>query len=298
MSPTVSVVVATYRRDTALKNALESLSKQTYTDFEIVLVDDNASDEWSSIVGKIVKEFTSTYPNIALNYIQNNTNQGSAKTRNIGIDASKGKFVTFLDDDDLYLPSKIDRQVKFMQDGHYDYSVTDLDLYNENEKLIDKRVRDYIKGTAKNELLTYHLKYHLTGTDTMMFERDYLIKIGKFAPIDVGDEFYLIQRAIDGDGNFGYLPGSDIKAYVHTGEGGLSSGSGKIKGENALFEYKKKYFNTLTPKDRRYVKMRHYAVLAYAYLRMKKIFFTLKYLTCGFFASPVSFAKLLLGVEK
>ncbi len=298
MNPTVSVVVATYKRDIALKNALDSLGKQTYKDFEIILVDDNANEEWNGNVNKIVEEFIAAYPKIHLTYIVNNPNQGSAKTRNIGIDASCGEYVTFLDDDDLYLPEKIEKQIKFMQKHDYDYSVTDLDLYNENDKLIDKRVRSFITETTKDALLKYHLKYHITGTDTMMFKKEYLIKIGKFAPIDVGDEFYLIQRAIDHEGKFGYLPGSDIKAYVHTGEGGLSSGEGKIKGENLLYEHKKKYFHMLSAKDRRYIRMRHYAVLGYAYFRTKKLFQTFKYMICSFFASPVSFTKLLLGLEK
>ena len=69
-----------------------------------------------------------------------------------------------------------------------------------------------------------------------MFKKEYLTKIGGFPPINVGDEFYLMHRAINGGGAFGYLPGCQVKAYVQTGEGGLSSGDGKIKGENALYE--------------------------------------------------------------
>lgn len=270
MSTLVSVVVATYRRDTALKNALESLASQSYKDFEIVLVDDNGNSEWNAKVGAIVDKFRKDYPNIELNYIVNNPNQGSAKARNVGIDACMGEIITFLDDDDIYLEEKIKKQAEFMQTGGYDYSITDLDLYNENEKLIDKRTRYYIKETTQSALLEYHLKYHLTGTDTMMFRKEYLLEIGKFAPIDVGDEFYLMQRAIDAGGKFGYLPGCDVKAYVHTGEDNLSSGESKIKGENSLHEYKKGYFNKLSSKNRRYIRMRHYAVLAFAYLRLKK----------------------------
>ena len=295
MIPTVSVVVATYRRDEALKNALESLAKQSYSNFEIVLVDDNSNGEWNEKVGRIVDAFRQLYPDIELNYIPNAENQGSAKTRNIGIDASKGEYITFLDDDDVYLPEKIKRQVGFMQDGGYDFSITDLDLFNENDKLIDKRVRSYIKDTSNSALLQYHLKYHMTGTDTMMFKKDYLVKIGKFAPIDVGDEFYLMQRAIDGEGHFGYLPGSDIKAYVHTGEGGLSSGDSKINGENALFEYKKNYFDKLSSKDRRYIRVRHYAVIAFAEIRRKKYFAFIANAFKAFVCSPVDCIKMLIS---
>lgn len=266
----VSVVVATYRRETELKNALESLAVQTYPNMEIVLVDDNGISEWNEKVAEIVAAFRSQFPEIPLQYITNTPNQGSAKTRNIGIEAAEGEYITFLDDDDVYLPEKVVRQVAFMEEKGCDYSITDLHLFNEKDQLSDKRIRSYIEETTVDALQRYHLLHHITGTDTMMFRKDYLMQIGGFAPIDVGDEYYLMQRAIEAGGKFGYLPGCDVKAYVHTGEGGLSSGEGKIKGENALYAYKKQYFGSISAKDRRYIRMRHYAVLAFAYLRLRK----------------------------
>lgn len=292
----VSVVVATYRRDNDLKRALESLAKQSYSNIEIVLVDDNADSEWNSKVSLIVEDFKKNYPQILLNYIVNNPNQGSAKTRNIGIESSNGEYVTFLDDDDLYLQDKIKNQAEFMISRDYDYSITDLELYNENDKLIDRRKRSYIKDTAMETLFAYHFKFHMTGTDTMMFKKEYLMKIGGFALIDVGDEFYLMQRAIEGGGKFGYLPCCDIKAYIHTGEnGGVSSGEGKVKGERALFEHKKQYFDKIDRKSRRFIKMRYYAVVAFAYLRMRKLFPTFKYCFKSFVTAPIQCIKLFVG---
>ena len=293
MNPLVSVVVATYRRESPLMQALKSLATQTYDNFEIILVDDNDDPKWNETVGHIVESFKRDYSQVSLEYIVNHPNQGSAKTRNVGIVAAKGEYITFLDDDDLYLPDKIQRQVAFMQENNCDYSITDLDLFNEKDQLIDRRIRSYIQETSQSALQRYHLLHHLTGTDTMMFRKSYLMQIGCFAPIDVGDEYYLIQRAIEGGGIFGYLPGSDIKAYVHTGEGGLSSGEGKIAGETALYEYKKQYFSCLLPKDRRYIKMRHHAVLAFAYIRIRKILPMFKHAILGFLASPITFIKLI-----
>lgn len=298
MTPLVSVVVATYRRDQELRNALESLSAQTYPNFEIVLVDDNGDRSWNETVSAIVAGFKAAYPQIPLHHIVNESNLGSARTRNAGIDGAFGEYVTFLDDDDLYLPEKISRQLAFMLEGGYDYCVTDLELYNHNDVLIDNRVRDYIKNTDPKSLQEYHLKYHLTGTDTVMFRKSYLQKIGKFTLIDVGDEFYLIQRAIDGNGKFGYLPGCDVKAYVHTGEGGLSSGDGKIWGENMLFEHKKQYMKGLSIKDKRYIRMRHYAVLAYAYLRGKRYAPCLVNVCKAVWASPTQSIKLIKEKRK
>lgn len=294
----VSVVVATYKREAELKNALESLAEQTYPHMEIVLVDDNGNDEWNSKVSEIVEEFRNRHPQILLEYIVNDPNQGSAKTRNIGINSAKGDYITFLDDDDIYLPDKIRKQVEFMETNQYDYSITDLLLYNEGGKEIDKRIRSYIKETTVESLRTYHLMYHMTGTDTMMFRKEYLTQIGGFAPINVGDEFYLMQRAIEGGGKFGYLPGCEIKAYVHTGENaGVSSGDGKIKGENELFDYKKQYFSKLEPKAVRYIKARHYAVLAFAEMRRSKYGAFLNNAFKSFFSSPLACVNILMGAK-
>ena len=96
-----------------------------------------------------------------------------------------------------------------------------------------------------------------------------------------------VQRIL-GHGKFVYSPHCYIKAYVHSGEmGGLSSGEGKIKGENALFEEKKKHFNYLSEKDKRYVKMRHFAVIAFAEMRRKNMGAFVGNASKAFFTAPV-----------
>jgi len=266
----VSIIVATCHRNAELRRALQSIAEQTCKDFEIILVDDNGNDAWNSLVAEIVADFKKKNPEMTICTIVNKTNLGSARTRNVGIEESKGEYITFLDDDDIYMPEKISKQVAFMEAGQLDYSITDLELFNKDDKLIDRRVHSYITDTSKEALQEYHLKYHLTGTDTLMFRRDFILQINGFAHIDVGDEFYLMQRAIDAGGKFGYLPGCDVKAYVHTGAGGLSSGDGKIQGENALYAFKKNYFKKVSAKTRRYIRMRHYAVIAFAEVRRKR----------------------------
>ncbi|WP_056465326.1 glycosyltransferase family 2 protein [Bacillus sp. FJAT-25509] len=293
--PLVSVIVATYRRDTSLEKALVSLMRQTYEHVEIVVVDDNADGTWNNKVKSIIDNFEPQL-NKRIKYIQNKVNKGSAETRNIGIKTASGEYITFLDDDDIYLPNKIKNQVEFMIENETDFSITDLFLYGENGKLLERRNRKYIKKTTKSDLLRYHLMHHMTGTDTMMFKREFIVSIGGFPPINVGDEFYLMQKAIESGGKFGYLSVCDIKAYVHTNTDGLSSGKSKIEGENNLFEYKKQFFSQLTKKDIRYIKMRHFAVLAFAELRRKKYTDFAKYSINAFITSPIYSLKLLLKI--
>ena len=266
----VSIIVPTYRRETELKRALDSLKKLDYDSYEIIVVDDNGDAIWNRKVEEQVRTFQNDNQSIIVKYIVNSPNMGSARTRNIGIAAAEGEYICFLDDDDIYLPKRVKHQLEAMQQEDADFSITDLALYDSKENLIEVRKRDYVEDTSIESLMRYHLMYHMTGTDTLMFKKEYLDKIGGFDPIDSGDEFYLMVKAIEHGGKFLYVPVCDVKAYVHVGDDGISSGFGKIEGENQLFEYKKTKFSELDKKTIRYIKMRHHAVLAFAYLRMKK----------------------------
>ncbi|MCI6889760.1 MAG: sugar transferase [Ruminococcus sp.] len=290
-APLVSVIIATYRRKESLEKAIKSIINQTYSNIEIIVVDDNAEEKWNNIVNEIIEKCRSL-TEIPILYIKNEYNIGSAKTRNTGINKSRGEYVTFLDDDDIYLPPKIECQVCDMINNNADYSITDLFLYYEDGTLCEKRTRDYLKKEC-DRLLLKHLKYHMTGTDTMMFARKYLTDIGGFEPIDVGDEYYLMCKAIQAGGKFVYLPRSDIKAYVHTEENGLSSGIGKINGENELYKFKESFFTSMSKNDICYIKMRHHAVLAFAHKRSGNLAAFLHEGICSFLSSPLACLQLL-----
>lgn len=289
----VSVIIATYHRDNELYDALFSLTNQSYKSIEVIVVDDNADHEWNSKVAAYIEKIRSE-SDLAINYIRNESNLGSAETRNTGIAAANGQYITFLDDDDIYLPEKIEMQLRDMIKEDADYGLTDLYLYDEKDEVIDKRIHSYVKSTATEQLMRYHLLYHMTGTDTLMFKTTYLREIGGFPGIDVGDEFYLMKQAILHGGKFVYSPQCFVKAYIHKGEiGGLSSGQGKIDGENRLFEEKKKFFNSLCPEDIRYIKTRHYAVIAFAELRRRSVFLFLWNAARSFLSSPKGCLEIL-----
>ena len=291
MQPLISVIVATYKHDDMLLRALNSLASQTYRNFEIIVVDDNANEEFNSRVNDVITKFIQENENIKLNYIVNKTNLGSAKTRNVGIDASNGEYITFLDDDDLYLPENLEKQVENMLKTGADYGLTDIILYYDDESLCEQRIRNYIKSYKKEDLIRYHLRYHLSGTDTLIFKKEYLEKIGKFGNIDFGDEFLLMLKAIENEGKFTYLPGCYIRAYIHRGEVGLSNGESKINGENTVFEIRKKYFGYLSKDDQKFVITRHFLVLAFAEFRRRKYFKAAYNGVRAFFVSPVNFLR-------
>lgn len=291
--PMVSIIVATYRREKELIRALDSLANLDYSNYEIILVDDNNDVIWNEKIKRIVRLFANVNNDVRIKHIINHSHLGSARTRNIGINNAEGEYVCFLDDDDIYLPKRIINQLNPMLNINSDYSITDLALYDDRERIVDIRKRDYIESVSYEELFEYHLMYHLTGTDTLMFKKSYLEKIKGFDPIDIGDEFYLMCKAIKEKGKFLYVPVCDVKAYVHAGNDGLSSGEKKITGENILYEYKKKYFDRLNPETIRYIKVRHNIVIAYAYFKKKEFLKVIFYLGIALMISPFLTYKII-----
>lgn len=100
---TVSVVVPTHERADVLQRAIESVLDQTFTDIEVIVVDDASTDNTESIV--------EGYDDPRIRYIRHEENRGGSAARNTGIKAADGEFVAFLDDDDEWRPGKLDAQL-------------------------------------------------------------------------------------------------------------------------------------------------------------------------------------------
>lgn len=270
MSYKVSVVIPSYKREAKiLKRAIETILAQTYENVEVIVVDDNAGQELRSYRNNVEEMIKCYEDNPKVIYRQNQRNLGGALARNEGIASATGDYITFLDDDDIYLPNKIDNQLKYMIQNDLDMSFTDLRIHNEEDFLTDFREYSGIKSFDNKELLRYHLTRHITGTNTFMYRSEFLRKIGGFRQAKVGQEFYLMMRTIEGNGKIGYLKKQDVILYRHKGEC-ISTGANKIPGEKELYQYKQGYFNELSRRDKRFIRFRHYVVLAVACKRNKR----------------------------
>ncbi|MBI4436486.1 MAG: glycosyltransferase [Candidatus Omnitrophica bacterium] len=103
--PKVSVILPTYNRAHLLSRAIQSVLDQTYQDWELIVVDDGSTDGTADLVAKFGR---------AVRYFFQ-TNRGVAAARNRGIGEARGTYVGFLDDDDSWLPEKLERQVAFLE---------------------------------------------------------------------------------------------------------------------------------------------------------------------------------------
>lgn len=103
-NPLVSVIIPTYNRANSLERAIKSVINQTYKNLEIIVVDDNSTDNTE----EIVKSFSDD----RIKYVRHFQNKGSSSARNTGIKNSQGEFIAFLDSDDEYLPEKIEKSIQ------------------------------------------------------------------------------------------------------------------------------------------------------------------------------------------
>jgi len=104
-TPTVSIVVPTYNRQTLLPRALDSILAQTFDDWEIVLVDDGSTDATAEVAARYSNQLRDRL------VLVQQPNRGSSAARNRGIETSRGRYVAFLDSDDEFLPRKLERQL-------------------------------------------------------------------------------------------------------------------------------------------------------------------------------------------
>ncbi len=112
-APLVSCVIPTYKRSDMLPRAIQSVLNQTYSNIEVLIVDDNEpNDEYSLETQKTIAVFLKD-PRIK--FIQQEKHINGAVARNVGINAAKGKYVAFLDDDDEWLPEKIEKQLAVLE---------------------------------------------------------------------------------------------------------------------------------------------------------------------------------------
>jgi glycosyltransferase involved in cell wall biosynthesis len=137
MSPLVSVVIPTKNRRNIVVDAIRSVLNQDYSNYEIIVSDDCSVDNTVEYLKSL---------NLPIKIIENET-KGASHTRNAGIKAAKGEFISFLDSDDVWLPSNLSEQVDYIT-KHPDIGLVYTDQYIESGGKILKMTR--FKGEAAN----------------------------------------------------------------------------------------------------------------------------------------------------
>lgn len=188
----ISVVIPTYSRNNTLKRAIGSVLCQTYENIEVIVVDDNPADsEWRSSTASIIQEYTDP----RLKYIQNERNMGGGLTRNEGIKASKGEYIAFLDDDDEFLPERLEKQLNVFLERNNDK----LALVYCYAKFINKKGtstysdrRDF-KGNCIYEAMAENC---IAATSQWMVKKEALMSVGCFPDVPCKQDSQTILRLL------------------------------------------------------------------------------------------------------
>ena len=285
----VTVVMPTFNRCDLIVDAVQSVLEQTHSNFELIIVDDNPADSEArmktrAVIDKINDE--------RIAYVENEENCGPSISRNNGIAHAQGEYITFLDDDDEYERTKLEEQLAFMLEHNLDLCFCDGAMYTKDGKLIKEKKRNLPLGLDKNELMKVHMIDHLTGTNTMMFKASFLKSVGGFDAVTAAEEYYLTEKSINAGARIGNIDHPLTRTILHNGKH-ITTSKTKIVTENDLFKAKKKYFNLLTRKEIRIVRVRHYATLAYANLKCKKVFACFFSCVMGMLNSPIEFMRIV-----
>jgi glycosyltransferase involved in cell wall biosynthesis len=154
-SPAVSVIVPTFNRPLLLIRAVESILSQTFRDFEVLVVND-AGEDIGGFLDPLKKKGR-------IVYLRHDENRGLAAARNTGIRAARGKYIAYLDDDDLYYPEHLETLVNFLENRDFKVAYTDT----------RKAFHELKNGTDE-----------VTSRDDMCVEFDYdYILVGNLIPV-------------------------------------------------------------------------------------------------------------------
>lgn len=117
MGNSVSIIMPSYNTGRFISETIESVLAQSYSDWELIIVDDCSNDNTDDVVSQYLTDKR-------IRYIKNETNSGAAVSRNRALREAKGKWIAFLDSDDLWEPDKLETQIVFMEKNDYHFSYT------------------------------------------------------------------------------------------------------------------------------------------------------------------------------
>lgn len=130
MNDLVSIITPTWNCGRFIEEAIRSIQLQTYTNWEMIIADDCSTDNTQKVIEPFLQHDS------RIRYIRNEKNSGAAITRNYALREAKGRWIAFLDSDDLWSPNKLERQIKFMEKNKYSFSYHDYVEIDENSNEI------------------------------------------------------------------------------------------------------------------------------------------------------------------
>lgn len=203
--PTVSVIIPTYNRANLLKRAIESVISQRFEDFELIVVDDASPDNTPEIVESI--------NDTRIRYIRLKENSGGPVARNTGIKKARGKFIALLDDDDEWLPNRLEVQVRKFENLDREFGVVYGGFYyvsQQDGKILGKRLPRH-----RGDVYEHFLRENFIGSPTLLIRRECFKRAGLFDPNLTSSQDWDMWLRIARYYKFDYVNEIVAKYYVH-----------------------------------------------------------------------------------
>lgn len=175
MEDMVSIIVPTYNRKSVIERAVNSILKQTYPHYEIIIVDDGSTDGTKDVIAGIQDQ--------RIRYISLQENQGVAHARNVGIQEAKYDYIAFLDSDDEWMPDKLELQMKKMTDPDNKYGLVYCrmgGLQRDGKSRFVCPPEEWVKEILEGNLFHPLLGQNVIGTPAMLVRKECLEQTGGF----------------------------------------------------------------------------------------------------------------------
>mgnify|MGYP002595113535 FL=1 len=206
-APLVSIITITRNRANLIHRAIESIQNQTYENFEHIIVDGNSEDNTHEVV--------KSYGDERINYIKL-SQYGPIIQLKAGIEVAKGKYITFLDDDDEYLPTKIEKQVVLIESlpAEYGFVYCWMDYFDDATKQYLYTHKAELRGFVGDDVVSTPT---VSGTPTYFFRRNVFDEMGGWrSDIGIISDWELAARTCQRY-KVDYVPESLVKVYVNHG---------------------------------------------------------------------------------
>lgn len=173
-SSKISVIISTFNSENHIDSAIKSVLRQTYSNWEIIIVDGGSKDETLNII----QEYVRLDNRITL--INNQNDRGPAHARSTGIKVSKGSYIAFLDSDDIWLPSKLELQIKKIVETNSDIICTGYRILTNDGKYVSCSVPIHSKYNFSKALCSRGITASSVMVKKNCFTNEILNTIGRF----------------------------------------------------------------------------------------------------------------------
>jgi glycosyltransferase involved in cell wall biosynthesis len=260
----ISVIIPSYKRSVAIEKAVKSVLKQTYTNFEVIVIDDNGIGSNENLLTKKTMQSLLKLDS-RIKYIELENNSGGSIARNAGIEKSDGKYITFLDDDDEYYTAKLENQLKFYKKSfpkNNGFINCQMEVYSN-----DKFIRTIKTKVDEDNLLFSAVSEKILGTPSLFIPRDLIYSVNLFTDRIKGQEWDLVVKLIDKGCDFKHMEEGLVR--INISENSITTEQNidrKIRGIENIYSKQCNYFSFFSEKEVKQINHSYYLKLSEAYL--------------------------------